>query len=460
MKKFLFGLFKKNVDDRNKKSSRAASILLSNGSRGDIWPDEDFEKLADESYLKNVIAFRCVDEIAKNTASVPWRLFRRLPNRKREEVTDHWLCELIDHPNPSDSWNYLIFTADSYYSLDGNSYIEKVCPDNGRNKGIPKELYVHRPDRIKIHVDTVTGQISKYEYSVEGRRRFFNVDPITKESEILHLKSFHPKNDWYGYSSTRATAIEIDSYNAATQWNYRMLKNEGRPGMIVTVIGNMTENEFENFERSLNNKYAGYEGAGKNLLLCGEKGTEVKPYGWSPKEFDNLQGHRELARRICVGYGMPPMLLGIPGDQTYSNQVEARMAFWETTIFYHLQYIRSELNNWFFPKGSKDKDLFLDYVLDDIPALAPKRDAIWQRCQKSDFLTVNEKREMIGIPSLGKEGDVILVQAALIPLEDAGTNFENSLSGGHTVESGGDIGGDNDEEQDKKLLEVNDTEDL
>ena len=114
-------------------------------------------------------------------------------------------------------------------------------------------------------------------------------------------------------------------------------------------------------------------------------------------------------------YGVPPQLLGIPGDSTYANYREARAALWEDTVLYYLNYIKTELNNWMF---GKDSDEFIDFNLDNIPALAYKRDKLWERAQKSDFLTLNEKREMTGHEKKGPEGDVIVVQASMTTLDD------------------------------------------
>ena len=114
-----------------------------------------------------------------------------------------------------------------------------------------------------------------------------------------------------------------------------------------------------------------------------------------------------------MAYGVPSMLLSIPGEATFANYKEARLAFWENTIFFWLNYIKQELNNWFYPKGDPH---FVDYILDDVPALSVKRDALWERAQKSDFLTINEKREMVGYDDHGDAGDVILVPVTMTPL--------------------------------------------
>ena len=142
----------------------------------------------------------------------------------------------------------------------------------------------------------------------------------------------------------------------------------------------------------------------QELIIDGDQGADVKPYGYSPSDLEFTEGGRELARRIAFAYGVPPMLVGIPGDNTYSNQKEARQAFWEDTVVYYLNYFAQELNFWLF----NDETNYLSYSLDDVPALAPKRESKWKTAQDSDFLTINEKRVMVGLAET-EGGDVILV---------------------------------------------------
>jgi len=82
-----------------------------------------------------------------------------------------------------------------------------------------------------------------------------------------------------------------------------------------------------------------------------------------------------------------------------------------------LSYMRDELNNWLF---TNEDAISLDFVLDGVPALEPRQTEKWKRAQESEFLTINEKREMVGLDSID-DGDVVLVQASMIPL---GTELE------------------------------------
>ena len=38
------------------------------------------------------------------------------------------------------------------------------------------------------------------------------------------------------------------------------------------------------------------------------------------------------AREIALAFGVPPLLLGLPGDNTFSNYAEANRAFWRQTV--------------------------------------------------------------------------------------------------------------------------------
>ena len=100
----------------------------------------------------------------------------------------------------------------------------------------------------------------------------------------------------------------------------------------------LTDAQYDRLEKKLKEDYGGAANAGKSLIIDGDQGADVKPYGYSPSDLEFTEGGRELARRIAFAYGVPPMLVGIPGDKTYSNQKEARQAFWEDTVVYYLNY--------------------------------------------------------------------------------------------------------------------------
>ena len=391
-----------------KKESRT-QILFADGGASVIWSGKDYRSFANEAYLRNVVAFTCISKVAQSVSSVPWWIYKLNSDGKKEKLNAHELLSVLKRSNPFDSFGFLIMKAISYLLLSGNSFLEIVKADSSKTM---RELYALRPDCMAIKKNSSTGELSGYEYSVNGKKVEFNKNP-DGSCDILHLKNFHPTDDWYGAAATQSAGYEIDTDNERSKWNKGLLENQARPGMIFTVNGVMTDQQFERLEKQLKLEYSGGEKAGKNLIVQGEKGTTVSPYGWNAIDLEYIEGGRELARKIAMAYGVPSMLLGIPGDSTYANFSEARLSFWEDTISFYLEYIKAELNNWLL----KDQEnILLDYDLSSIPALASRRKEQWETAEKATFLTVNEKRDMVGLESIGAEGDVIMVSASMVPL--------------------------------------------
>ncbi len=48
----------------------------------------------------------------------------------------------------------------------------------------------------------------------------------------------------------------------------------------------------------------------------------------------------------ALAFGVPPMLLGIPGDNTYANYAEANRAFWCGTVLPLTARIAGALGSW------------------------------------------------------------------------------------------------------------------
>jgi phage portal protein BeeE len=98
------------------------------------------------------------------------------------------------------------------------------------------------------------------------------------------------------------------------------------------------------------------------------------------------------------------MLLGIPGDNTYSNYAEANRTFWRQTVLPLVNRTAKALSAWLAPAFAgadatgvpSATRLELRPDLDAVEALSTEREALWERVRKSDFLTLNEKRAAVG----------------------------------------------------------------
>ena len=357
-----------------------------------------YEDFAEQGYRRNVVVHRAVNEIARSGASVPWLLFERAGGERRR-VVEHPVLALLARPNPAMARAEFLEAVIGYLQIAGNSYVEAVAPESGRP---PRELWPLRPDRMSV-VPGASGLVEGYLYKVGGREKRWSCDPANGRSPVLHLRSFNPVGDWYGLPPAEAAAYGIDQHNEGGKWNTALMQNGARPsGAIVyepgNGHGNLDDVQFARVKSEIEEQYQGARNAGRPMLL--EGGLKWQEMSLSPRDMDFLASKHSAARDIALAFGVPPQLLGIPGDNTYSNYQEARLAFWEQTVVPLMGHLRDELNAWLVPMFGEG--LTLDIDLDEIPALAPRRAMRWRmlsRAVRDGVLSPEEARESVGLSS-------------------------------------------------------------
>lgn len=362
-------------------------LVALHGFAGPTWCDGGYSGLAREGYLSNPVVNRCIRMVAEAAGSVSWLVYDG-----REEMDTHPLLNLLANPNPRQAGPELLENLVSNLLIAGNAWLQRIDHDNE-----PRELHSLRPDRMEIILDD-TGWPIAYEHSLNGNRTRFDIPPL--HSPVLHIALHNPLGDFDGASPLASAHMALDIHNAANRWNKALLDNSARPsGALVYAAadaGNLTEEQFSRLKSELEEGYSGASRAGRPMLL--EGGLDWKQMGFSPKDMDFMEARNGAARDIALALGVPPMLLGIPGDNTYSNYQEANRAFWRQTVLPIVNRLANSLQNWLGPVWSSD--IRLGFDRDAVEALATDREALWTRVNQADFLTVNEKRAATGYGEL------------------------------------------------------------
>ena len=156
-----------------------------------VWMRRDYGKFADEAYTKNVIAHRAIHMLASGAASVKLKLFAHDSEGKRTELRQHPLVSLLANPNPLQNRSELWEALFSHKLISGNAYLHAVGPEGAT----PHELHVLRPDRMQI-IAGVNAMPQAYRHTVGKTVTDIPVDPFNGVSRVLHLKKFHPLDDW------------------------------------------------------------------------------------------------------------------------------------------------------------------------------------------------------------------------------------------------------------------------
>jgi HK97 family phage portal protein len=386
------------------KASRTARLIsLESGGRA-RWTPRDYAALSREGYVKNAIVHRAVRLVAESVGSLCFVLFDG-----DHEIARHPLLDLIARPNPRQDGGGFLEAVTSHLLLAGNAYVEAVSlegQEQGKGGSNVRELYALRPDRMKV-VPGPDGWPEAYEYALGGRTLRFEQNGGVPP--ILHLTLFNPLDDHYGLAPLEAAAVAVDTHNAAARWNKALLDNAARPCGALVYAGPdgqiLADPQFERLKKELTENYSGAMNAGRPLLL--EGGLEWKQMSLSPQDMDFRETKHSAAREIALAFGVPPMLLAIPGDNTYSNYQEANRVFWRGSVLPLASRITAALTQWLSPAYGGALRLAID--TDRIEALAGDRAALWERVTKAPFLTLNEQRAATGYGAV-EGGDVFGAQ--------------------------------------------------
>lgn len=369
-----------------RKASATGQLVALHHQGQPVWTPRDYEALAREGFARNPIVYRCTRMIAEATASLHW-----LAYEGAKELDNHPLLALIAKPNAQQSGPDLFEALFGYLLLAGNGYLEAILLEDDL-----RELHALRPDRMKI-IPGRDGWPEAYEYTAGGQSVRFAGHPDLGISPILHVTMFNPVDDHYGMSPLEAAQIPIDIHNAAGAWNKSLLDNAARPsGALVYAPSDrnstLTSDQYDRLKAELESNFQGSTNAGRPLLL--EGGLDWKSMGLSPRDMDFIDAKHAAAREIALAFGVPPMLLGIPGDNTYSNYAEANRTFWRQTVLPLAERVAKAICCWLSPVYGDE--LRLGFDLDRVDALALEREKKWSRIGAANFLTANEKREALG----------------------------------------------------------------
>jgi len=334
-----------------------------------------------DAYLGNPVAQRAVRIVAEGAAGVPVYAAGDSFAKPERLVT-----------------GALIEAAAAQLLLHGNAFLTIV----GDAEGVPAELFPLRPERVTIETDAA-GWPAAYLYRAgSATQRLPALDGAGRPG-VIHLRGFNPVDDHYGTGSLGSAAAAVAAHNAAAKWNKALLDNAARPSgaLIHEGEGVLTPEGHARLKAEMEAGFSGMGNAGRPMLL--EGGLKWQAMSLTPADMDFVGLKASAAREIALAFGVPPMLLGLPGDSSYANYSEANRALWRLTIVPLLMKILAGvsggLSAWW-------PGLSLEADLDRVPALASDRAALWAQVTAADFLSVEEKRAMLGFtPSpLGGEG--------------------------------------------------------
>ncbi|MDR6788912.1 HK97 family phage portal protein [Sphingomonas sp. BE138] len=327
------------------------------------WP-QGYEAQVRAGYCGNAIAQRAVKLVAEAVEGAPL------------DVSDARLRALV-------AGRGFLEAVSAQVLLHGNAFVQVLRDGDGQ----VAELFALRPERVSVELGA-DGWPGAYLYRVGVRTT--RLDP----GSVIHVRRFNPVDDHYGLGCLGAASAAIAIHNAAAAWSKALLDNAARPsGALVYDAGDgsvLSPDQFRRLREEMEQGFAGAANAGRPMLL--EGGLKWQAMSLTPADMDFAGTKAAAAREIALGFGVPPMLLGLPGDSTHANYKEANKALWRLTVLPLAGAILSAIRDGLaeaFPAARLQIDL------DRVPALVEDRERLWRMVAAADFITRDEKRQMV-----------------------------------------------------------------
>ncbi|WP_308517486.1 phage portal protein [Sphingomonas flavescens] len=284
----------------------------------------------------------------------------------------------------------LLETVAANLLLHGNAYVQLIA--DGRDA--PAELASLRPERVQVISDE-RGWPVAYLYRAGGKAVRIERRDGLERAQVAHVKALHPRDDHYGMGCVEAAIAAATVHNKAARWNKALLDNAARPSGALSYEpadgAALSAEQFARLKDELTSEFSGSANAGRPMLL--EGGLKWQAMSLTPADMDFVALKEGAARDIALAFGVPPVLVGLPGDATYANAREAGRALYRQTILPMAERVLQELgrmlSDWLGP-------VRLAVDTDQLSELAEDRARLWDAVGKADFLSDAEKRDMLG----------------------------------------------------------------
>ncbi len=345
-----------------------------------------YEAQVRAAYMGNPVAARAVRLVSEGAGGAPI-----VAAPAGTDGRDHPALGLLGSCGCGASGPSVLETLAAQLLLHGNAYVEVACGADG----LPAALYALRPERVSVEVDA-QGWPSAYLYRAGEMMTRYAAETAGNETGLLHIRSYNPLDDHYGLGCLGAAADAVSAHNAAARWNQALLDNAARPsGALIYQPGDgstLSPAQYERLKVEMEAGFAGAANAGRPMLL--EGGLSWQSLSMTPAEMDFARVRDTAAREIALAFGVPPLLLGLPGDATYANYREANVALWRLTLLplttRILDALSAHLRHWW-------PDLVLRVDRDAVPALSEDRERLWAQVSAAGFLSDAEKRAALGL---------------------------------------------------------------
>ena len=377
----------------------------------DSW---DIERAYKEGMQRVTWVARCIDVIAGNQARLP--IILRKDNSPDGEIVTgskakkSSLLEVLNTKSNIGENAFIFRYRLSAQLLLGTRgvFIEKVRGRDGSIIGLnllPPQHTAPIPDVKKF--------VSGYEVTMPTGEIV-----IMKPEDVCWIRRPHPLDPYLSLTPMESAGVAIEIENFAKLYNRNFLMNDGRPGGILVVKGEIADDDKE----ELRNRFRGnLSRAGLTTVLSADDGAEYVDTSSSPRDAAYIQMRQITKEEILASFGVPETVIGNASGRTFSNAAEEIRVFWMETMLPHLEPLARALDE-------LDEENYVDFDLSEVPVLQlykQERERYLKDELSQGLISVNEYRISSGRKEVDADlADSLLMNPNLTPIANTKKKME------------------------------------
>ncbi len=389
-----------------------APIAYNSANAGRAYRDAwDIERAYREGMQKITWVSRCIDAIAGNQARLP--VILRKDNSQDGRIVRPKNNNLLDifnvASNQGENSFILRYRLSSQLLMSSRGvFIEKV---RGRDGQI---IALHLlPPQHTAPIPDPKSFVSGYELNMPNGFR-----QVLKPEDVLWIRKPHPLDPYLSLTPMESAGIAIEIENLAKVYNRNFLLNDGRPGGLIVLRGEIDDDDKD----ELRNRFRGnLNKVGSVSVVSSDDGVDFVDTSANPRDAAYIQMRQITKEEILASFGVPESVIGNASGRTFSNAAEELRVFWMETMMPHLMLIARALDE-------LDQQNYVDFDVANVPILIiskQERERYLLEEFQNGLISANEYRNGTGKKKVESElADSLLSNPNLTPIANTEKPFE------------------------------------
>lgn len=262
-----------------------SEIPIMNTSIG--WsPGGDFGAI----YRRQPAVRTVVDFLARNVAQLKPKIYERIDNDDRLELSEHPMVVQLANPNPMTTAFRLWRDTMTDIGIYDRAYWQKV-----RQRGLVRALIRIPPTQITLEYDNQTGRRT---YRLSG-------GAVVNRDDLVIFSGYHPDGSEDGVSPLETLRRVLAEEWAAVNNRENMWRNASRHQLVLSRPADAPEWSDiarERFRKDWQSSMTGAPNAGKTAIL--EDGMSASAISaFSAKDSDYIEGRKLTYNEVALAYG-------------------------------------------------------------------------------------------------------------------------------------------------------------